>query len=68
MCRGAFSVTLRTKFRRRQPMDILVLTTIVLTGIALERVIFVHARKRAEYENTIADRLARYAGRNLGLR
>jgi hypothetical protein len=50
-------------------MDILVLTTIVLTGIALERVIFVHARKRAEYEDTIADRLARYAGRNLaGLR
>jgi len=49
-------------------MDILVLTTIVLIGIALERIIFVHARKRAEYEDTIADRLAHYAGRNLSLR
>jgi hypothetical protein len=49
-------------------MDILILTAIVLTGIALERVIFARARKRTEYENTIADRLARYAGRNLGLR
>jgi hypothetical protein len=50
-------------------MDILALTTIILIGIALERVIFVRARKRTEYENTITDRLARYAGRNpAGLR
>jgi hypothetical protein len=46
-------------------MDILVLATIVLTGIALERVIFARAQQRAEYENTITDRLARYAGRSL---
>jgi hypothetical protein len=46
-------------------MDIIVLTTVVLAGIALESVIFVRARKRAEYENTITNRLARYAGRNL---
>jgi hypothetical protein len=44
-------------------MDILVLATIILTGVALERAVFVHARKRAEYESMIADRLARYAGR-----
>ena len=46
-------------------MDILVLTTVVLAGIALEGFIFVRAQRRAEYENTISDRLARYAGRNL---
>lgn len=46
-------------------MDILILTTIILTGIALERVIFVRAQKRAEYEDMIIDRLARYAGRSL---
>jgi hypothetical protein len=46
-------------------MDILVLTTIVLAGIALEGFVFARARKRAEYENTITDRLARYAGRNV---
>lgn len=46
-------------------MDILVLTTVVLAGIALEGFIFARARKRAEYEDSIADRLARYAGRNL---
>jgi hypothetical protein len=46
-------------------MDILVLTTIVLAGIALEGFIFGRARKRAEYENTITDRLARYAGRSV---
>ena len=47
-------------------MDIVVLTAIVLTGIVLENAIFVRARKRAEYEDMIADRLARYAGRKLG--
>jgi hypothetical protein len=46
-------------------MDIIVLTTVVLAGIALEVFIFGRARKRAEYENTITDRLARYAGRSL---
>jgi hypothetical protein len=46
-------------------MDIIVLTTVVLTGIALEGFIFGRARKRAEYEDTITDRLARYAGRNV---
>ena len=46
-------------------MDILILATVILTGIALESVIFVRARKRVEYENTITDRLARYAGRDL---
>ena len=45
-------------------MDIIVLTTIILAGIALENVIFVRARKRAAYESMITDRLARYAGRN----
>ncbi len=47
-------------------MDITVLTAIVLTGIVLESVIFARARRRAEYEDMIADRLARYAGRKLG--
>jgi hypothetical protein len=47
-------------------MDITVLTAIVLTGIVLENVIFARARRRAEYEDMIADRLARYAGRKLG--
>ena len=46
-------------------MDILVLATVVLTGIALESLIVARARKRAEYEDTITDRLARYAGRNV---
>jgi hypothetical protein len=46
-------------------MDIIVLTAIILTGITLEGLIFGRARKRAEYENTITDRLARYAGRSL---
>jgi hypothetical protein len=46
-------------------MDIIVVAAVVLTGLALERVILVRARKRAEYENIITDRLARYAGRNL---
>ena len=47
-------------------MDIVVLTAIVLTGIVLENAIFARARKRAEYEDMIAGRLARYAGRKLG--
>jgi hypothetical protein len=47
-------------------MDILVLTTVILTGIALESFIVARARKRAEYDSLIADRLARYAGRDLG--
>ncbi|MFL7793318.1 MAG: hypothetical protein AB8I69_14345 [Anaerolineae bacterium] len=46
-------------------MDIIVLAAIILTGIALEGLIFGRARKRAEHENTITDRLARYAGRSL---
>jgi len=47
-------------------MDIVVLAAVVLTGIVLESAIFARARKRAEYEDIIADRLARYAGRKLG--
>jgi hypothetical protein len=46
-------------------MDIVILTTVILAAIALESVIFTRARKRAEYENIITDRLARYAGRTL---
>jgi hypothetical protein len=46
-------------------MDILIFIAIVFAGIALERIIFVRARKRAEYEDTITDRLIRYAGRDL---
>ena len=38
-------------------MDIIVFTTVVLAGIALEGFIFERARKRAEYENIITDRL-----------
>jgi hypothetical protein len=41
-------------------MDIIVLTAVVLAGIALENVIFARAEKRAEYENMITERLARY--------
>ena len=44
-------------------MDIIVLTAVVLAGIARESVLFGRARKRAEYESMITDRLARYAGR-----
>ena len=47
-------------------MDILILTTVILTGIALESLIVARARKRAEHDDLIADRLARYAGRDLG--
>jgi hypothetical protein len=46
-------------------MDIIVLTTVILTGIALESLIVARARRRAEHENTIMERLARYAGRSL---
>jgi len=46
-------------------MDILVLITVVLSGIALEGFIFGRARKRAEHEDMIIDRLARYAGRSI---
>ena len=46
-------------------MDIVVLTAVVLTGIVLESAIFARARRRAEYEDMIANRLARYAGRRL---
>lgn len=46
-------------------MEIVILTTVILAGIALEGVTFAHARRRAEYQSAIADRLARYAGRKL---
>jgi len=46
-------------------MDVLVLITIVLAGGALEGFIFGRARRRAEYEDTITNRLIRYAGRDL---
>jgi hypothetical protein len=47
-------------------MDVLVLALIVLGGIALEGFIFNRARKRAEYEETVARRLAHYAGAGRG--
>jgi hypothetical protein len=46
-------------------MDIIVFTTVVLAGIALEGFIFGRARKRAEYEDMVTERLARYAGQNV---
>lgn len=44
-------------------MDMLILTLVIFSGIALEGAIFERARKRAEHESMITDRLARYAGR-----
>jgi hypothetical protein len=37
-------------------MDFIVLSTVILAGIALESLISGRARKRAECENTITDR------------
>jgi hypothetical protein len=51
--------------REETEMDIIILATVILTGIALEGLIVARARERAEYENAITDRLARYAGRSL---
>jgi hypothetical protein len=46
-------------------MDIIILTAIVFSSIALEGLIVNRARKRAEYEDAVRARLARYAGREL---
>ena len=44
-------------------MDIIVLTVVVLAGVALENYIIGRAQKRAERESMIIDRLVRYASR-----
>ena len=46
-------------------MDTIILATVILTGIALESLIVARARRRADHENAIMERLARYAGRSL---
>jgi hypothetical protein len=46
-------------------MDIIILTTVILAGIAFEGFLTERARRRAEHENTISDRAARVAGRRL---
>jgi hypothetical protein len=37
-------------------MDIIILTTVILAGIALESFVSGRARRRAEVEDTMADR------------
>jgi hypothetical protein len=57
MCPGVFSATLQMKtVERRHAMDLIILTTVILAGIALESFISERARRRAEYGNSITDR------------
>jgi hypothetical protein len=52
--------------RKEIEMDITsTIVAIVVLGIAAESFILNRARKRAEYEEAVAARLARYAGRQL---
>jgi hypothetical protein len=46
-------------------MDIVILTTIILAGIAVESLISERARRRAGQENAMNDQLARYADRDV---
>jgi hypothetical protein len=46
-------------------MDIVILTTFILAGVILESFISERARRRAGMDDTVTDRLARYADRDL---
>jgi hypothetical protein len=46
-------------------MDIVILTAVILAGIALESLISERARRRKERQETKTDRLARGAGGDL---